>query len=292
MDAKIFVYGFCLLAIIAGTGFWQYTMGIDEAEKELLLARGQVGTVDDSIKQAKAWLAARKEAAALIAAAKVIETDNQTLKDEVKKIKDKRQDVAKVFAASIERARSEMNGMVIPDLTLTNGMRLKNAKIQSLDEKITVIQHAEGVSKVPTENLPANLQDRLRFGFTPGGIGVSAGLSTGRSSVFSTSASDSLVKMGQSKLPDVKEPETSTVASPPPMQASSPATPAPAATEGQRQSLGRVYTPGKGWERTGAGGTIAAPSLSDDNRYSTKPSDAVSKVKSRNDMPSSSGRGY
>lgn len=283
MDAKIIVYGFCLFAIIAGTGFWRYTMGIDEAEKDMLLARSQVNTVEDSVKSTKGWLEARKEAAALMAAAKVIEGDNEQIKTEIKQLQEKRKDVSKVFVSSIERARNEMNGKVLAEITLTTGVKLRNAKIQSLDQEITVFQHSEGVSKVPTASLPADFQDRLRYGFTPGGgepSSSSTPRATGSSSSLSTSVSDRLARAGMN-APQTPEPsETPVVASQPA------AAPATTPVTGQRESLGRVYTPGKGWERTGAGGNIAPPSLSSSTTgMPTKPSDAVSKVKKRSEMP-------
>ncbi|MES2594961.1 MAG: hypothetical protein V4662_06490 [Verrucomicrobiota bacterium] len=173
-------------------------MGIDEAEKEMLLARSQITTVEGSVKETKGWLTARKEASALIAAANVIEADNQIIKDAIKQLQDKRTDLSKVFASAISRARNEIQGVLLPEVTLTTGVRLRNAKIQSLDENITVFQHSEGVTKVPTANLPADLQDRLRYGFTPGGGGGSSTgpASTGSSSSLSTSFSDRLASAG------------------------------------------------------------------------------------------------
>lgn len=185
MDAKIIIYGFCLALVIAGSFFWRYTMQIDEAEKEMLLARQQMNASEDGVKQANGWLAARKEAAALIAAATVIEKDNKTLKDAVEVLQKKKAEMIKVFNSSIQRARQETAGMEFPELLLNSGVRFKKVKIQSVDESLVVLQHSEGVSKVPTSSLPAELVDRLRFGFMPGTTGGAAeasgsSLKTGR----------------------------------------------------------------------------------------------------------------
>lgn len=177
MDAKITIYGFCLALVIAGSFFWRYTMQIDDAEKEMLLARQQMNAADDGVKQAKGWLAARKEAAALIAAAAVIDKDNKALRDEVDTLRQKKSEAIKVFNTSIQRARQETVGMEFPDLLLTSGARFRNVKIQSLDESLAVLQHSEGVSKVPTSAMPPEMLDRLRFGFVPGTPGSAAGAS-------------------------------------------------------------------------------------------------------------------
>jgi hypothetical protein len=174
MDAKIIIYGFCLALVIAGSFFWRYTMQIDDAEKDMLLARQQMNATEDGVRQAKAWLAARKEAAALIAAAAVLEKDNKVLKEAVDVLQRKRAEIVKVFSSSIQRARQETVGMEFPELQLNSGARFKNVKIQSIDESLAVLKHSEGVSKVPASALPPEMLDRLRFGFIPGTSGNSA----------------------------------------------------------------------------------------------------------------------
>lgn len=172
MDGKIIVYGFCLALVIAGSLFWQYTMDIDEAQKDMLLARQQVNAAEDGVKQARAWHHARKEAAALIAAGAVIEKKNEELRQEISKLREKRKEVARIFQSSLQRVRDETQGMQLQELVLKTGVKFRNVKIQSVDENLAVLQHAEGVSKVPTEELPAEIQDRLRYGFVPGGAGT------------------------------------------------------------------------------------------------------------------------
>ena len=92
MDGKIIIYGFCLALVAAGSFFWKYTMDIDEVQKEMLLARQQLNASEDGVKQAKGWLNARKEAAALIAAGSVIEKKNEELRQAIQKLKDKRKE--------------------------------------------------------------------------------------------------------------------------------------------------------------------------------------------------------
>lgn len=168
MDVKVIIYGFCLALVIACSFFWRYTMQIDEAEKEMQLARQQVTATASGVSDAKAWLAARKEAAALIAAASVIEKDNGKLREVVDVLQRKKAEVAKVFTSSIQRARQETVGMEFPELQLNSGLKLRQVKIQSVDESLLVLKHAEGVSKLPASTMPAELIDRLRFGFIPG----------------------------------------------------------------------------------------------------------------------------
>ncbi|MES2594960.1 MAG: hypothetical protein V4662_06485 [Verrucomicrobiota bacterium] len=271
MDGKIFVYGLCLLAIITGTSFWMYTMDIDEAQKTVVLARQQLSAAEEGIKSSGAWITARKEASALITAAGIIEQQNQTLRDEVGVIKQQRTDLAKVFVASIERAREEMLGRVMAEVTLATGTTLKQASIQSSDPEVTVFQHSEGVSKVPTTILPSILLDKLRFGYKPDGVGVGPSVvdsvsgSAGSSSTMSsrptatridTSASDSLTRLGMNSTISSVDKKKRVV--PPPRD------PNRIKIEGdaslwksvERTSIGRAYIPGQGWLKVGADGPI------------------------------------
>jgi hypothetical protein len=282
MDAKIIVYGFCLVAIICGASFWSYTMGIDDAQKDVFSARQQLAVIEDSMKQAKGWLKARKEAAALISAASIIEKENEALRNEIASIRGQRRDVAKVYTSSIERARTEFVGTTLPEVSLASGTRFRNAKIQSLDSEITVIHHSEGVSKVPTADLPPEIQDRLRYGFNPGGLGSQSKEKKDTSST--TTASDRAMRLGLSSAP-VASPTTEDRAAP---AISAPQTPAEAV--GQRESLGRVFIPGKGWQRMGAGGSVAAPQLSSSTTFGSRNPESVSKVKTRAEMNQQNGR--
>ncbi len=271
MDGKIFAYGLCLLALIAGTGFWTYTMDIDEAEKDATLARQQLSAVEDGIKHSQAWIVARKEASALITAAGVIEQQNQAVRDEIAAIKEQRLSLAKVFLGSIERARGDMLGRVMAEVTLATGTTLRQASIQSIDPEITVFQHSEGVSKVPTTILPSVLLDRLRFGYQPEGVAigpsvVESGSSGSTSSStyarptatkIDTSASDSLTRLGMNSTISTLD-QKKKKALPPPRD------PNRIKVEGdpalwknvERSSIGRAYIPGQGWLKVGADGPI------------------------------------
>lgn len=289
MDAKIFVYGFCLVAITAGSSFWSYTMGIDEAQKDVFSARQQLAVSEEGIKQAKAWLTARKEASALISAAAIIEKDNEALRGEIASARTQRRDVSKVFTSTVERARSLFVGTMHPELTLSTGAKFRNAKVQSFDSEITVLQHSEGVSKVPTAALPPEIQDRLRYGFNPGGLGNDS-KPTSYNSNANLSASDRVARLGMSSAPVVSPGGESTTPAAVTYSSSEPATSVP--VEGQRESLGRVYVPGKGWERVGAGGTVAAPQLSTPvpSGFGSRSPESVSKVKTRAEMEHQYGK--
>lgn len=271
MDGKIIVYGFCLLALIAGSSFWAYTLELDDAQKEVVLARQQFTVAEEGIKQTKAWMAARKEAAALIAASQIIEQENQKLNAEIELIKQDRTNLARAFLSSIQKAREESLGVVIPEVILTTGTTLKQARIQSLDPAITIFQHEQGVSKVPSTTLPEDLLERFKFGYSPGGVTADAlvveeslQISTFGSGVrappttrISTDASDSVAQLGMNEA-------ISSVADKKRKARPAPRDPNRVKVYGdpalwknvERSSIGRAYIPGQGWLRVGPDGPI------------------------------------
>lgn len=268
MDGKIIVYGICLVIIAAAASLWSYTMGIDEAEKELALARHQLAAAQEGVRTAEAWIHARKEAMALITAGGILEKENQGLRDQVAGLQQKLNELQALFAASVQRGRDEITRVVIPEVTLSNGMLLRAVRIQSADPEQAVLLHSGGVSKVSTAVLPADMLDRFRFGSFPGQVSGEASL-TGASmsgdpaSAASvkpgTSASDSLVRLGLEGAVSGKDAGRKKT-----MPTFTPRDPERVKREGdpalwksvERTSVGRAYIPGQGWLRVGADGPI------------------------------------
>jgi len=268
MDAKIIVYGFCLVAIVSGSFFWRYAMEIDDAQKDVDQARADLAQIEGGIKQTQAWMAARKEAAALIMAASVLDRENEPLRAEVQALQQKRMEVAKLFLASIERAREETTGRILPELTMATGTTFKEVKILSVDAEIATLHHTGGVSKVPTTILPSNLLDRLRYGYNPAGLGVGPSVferpppttlgttSSPTTSTLSTAASDSLVRLGMnSDSSSNSKKKTSPSKYRDPNRVKIEGDPALWKSV-ERTSIGRAYIPGQGWLRVGADGPI------------------------------------
>jgi hypothetical protein len=270
MNANITVYAFCLLLVIAGSSFWSYTMKIDDAEKERALAAQQLAASGEAVKQAKAWLAARREALALITAAGILEQKNEALRTEVAIHRQKRLEIAKNFISAIERGRSDFLGTMIHDLALANGVRLRQARIQAADSETAVLVHSGGITKVSTALLPEVILDRFRFGYLPGGVSTSASASSPetahtihatsalQTSKLGTTASDSLARLGMdSNVAAIQKNKKAKAA----LQSSDPER---IKIEGdpalwksvKRTSIGRAYVPGQGWLKIGVNGPI------------------------------------
>lgn len=271
MNTNIIVYAVCLVLVVTGASFWSYTMEIDEAEKDRVLARQQLAAAEDGVKMARGWLAARKEALALITAAGIIEQQNEAIRAELAIHQNKRLEVARSFITAIERGRGELIGTQIQEISLANGTRLHSARLQSIDPETAVILHSGGISKISTALLPDVVLDRFRFGYMPGGVGVDPTASISTSSTTSTavpassmsyngstSASDSLVRLGmdanitartkgtQKKIMTTqRDPERVKIEGDPALWKSV-----------ERTSIGRAYVPGQGWLRIGSDGPI------------------------------------
>lgn len=277
MDGKIITYAILLLAIIGGVTGFLYTTDVDEAQKDFILTQQQLGQTEESVKQARISYEQRKEATAIITVAHIINRENEALRTEIRTLKQKREELAKAFRGTIQRVREDSVGLVLPEIPLTTGSTLKNAKLQAVDDQLTVIQHSEGVSKVPTSTLPAALLDRFRFGFMPGTTsstinlisdpdssplqkppaGAASKSHESSSSTLRSSTSDALVRMAmESPNEPAKKnpvPAGTTYIDPKIMEIEG----NPALWQSvERQSIGRAYIPGQGWLKIGPKGPI------------------------------------
>ncbi|MEQ1749408.1 MAG: hypothetical protein ABL974_08300 [Prosthecobacter sp.] len=271
MDGKFIIYIVFFLCIIGGVSAVLYTTDVDEAQKEFILTQQQLSQIEEATKQTRISCDLRKEAAAIITAAHIIDRDNEIIRTETRALEKKRDDLAKAFVGTIQRIREDSVGLILPEIALTTGSTLKNAKIQAVNEDITLIQHSEGVSKIPTNTLPNSLLDRFRFGYAPGGVGViiestpetpavrqpNSGASINSTTNFRSGASDSLARLGMDG-PSEK------IQKPVPVRNISSSDPKVMAIEGnpslwksvERQSIGRAYIPGQGWLKIGPKGPI------------------------------------
>ncbi len=271
MDGKFVIYIVFFLCIIGGISGFLYTTDVDEAQKEFILTQQQLSQIEEAAKQARISHDLRKEAAAIITAAHIIDRDNEIIRTETRTLEKKRDDLAKAFVGTIQRVREDSVGLILPEIPLTTGSTLKNAKIQAVDEDLTLIQHSEGVSKIPTNTLPNSLLDRFRFGYAPGGVRViietapetpsvkqpNSGASNNSTSDFRTGTSDSVARLGGDG-PSEK------LKKPVPAQKNASSDPKLMAIEGnpalwksvERQSIGRAYIPGQGWLKIGTKGPI------------------------------------
>jgi hypothetical protein len=278
MDGKIIIYALFILSVLGGVAGILYTTDVDEAQKDLILTRQQLGQAEESLKQANEVFAQRKEAVAIITAAHIIDHDNETLRTEISGLQKKREEMNRTFAATIQRVRETSVGLVLPEICLTTGNTLRNAKIQALNHDLTVIQHTDGVSKVPTESLPNTLLDRFRFSNAPARPGApietvpdkptlrqpetkpnqSPGPRSSESYSFPSNTSDAIARLGEGG------PAKSAQAAPAAVPNPTSNDPRTMEIEGdpalwqsvERQSVGRAYIPGQGWLKIGSKGPI------------------------------------
>ena len=275
MDGKIIIYALFILSVLGGVAGILYTTDVDEAQKDLILTRQQLGQAEESLKQATEVFTQRKEAVAIITAAHIVDHDNETLRTEISAPQKKREEMNRNFAGTIQRVREASVGLELPEIRLSTGNTVRNAKIQAVNQDITVIQHNDGVLKVPTENLPNALLDRFRFSNAPARQGEpietvpnkppvrqpetksdqSPSPRSSEAYSFPSSTSDAITRLGEGGPA-----KAAPVAVPNPVSND----PRAMEIEGnpalwqsvERQSIGRAYIPGQGWLKIGSKGPI------------------------------------
>ena len=271
MDGKIIAYLVFLFGIFGVIFGVYYTMDIDDVTKEMSLAQQQVNSMDTSISSEKNILEWRRELAAMLKVTEIMSNEQDAIRSELRGLQQRETELGRTFLLAIQRVREEAIGTVLDTIPLNNGVILKAARIQNIDEDIMTVLHSEGVSKVPTENLPSELKDRFRFGSGAGAAGAT-NQSNGSLPAFETpsyrtgpkySVSDRVASTGSSIYSVTADPGAANkkVAAAN-ARASEKGDPS---VEGNpalwksvtRHSLNRAYIPGQGWLEVGTKGPIS-----------------------------------
>ncbi|MES2507828.1 MAG: hypothetical protein V4599_14070 [Verrucomicrobiota bacterium] len=168
MEGKFVVYFFLILAMLgAGYGIY-HTTEIDDANKELIDASSQIGSLEDLVRKQKAYIELRQEAVALLTASGIMQKEVSALRNEIAQHRQAQVAARKDFDQAIAVSRSQSAGLVLEDPVLPSGVRLRNARVEKVEGDITTISHSEGISKIGPEMLPKELKDRFRFGMAMG----------------------------------------------------------------------------------------------------------------------------
>lgn len=276
MDGKIFVYLVCLAGIIGLIAFVNFSNAIDEGTQQLTLTQQQVDSMSGTIRGQKELLELRKEVAALLTVCGILDRDVEAIRNEIRVLRESETSLRRSFEQAVVQVRTDTIGKVFPAVPLSNGVTLRNARVQSIDADILTILHSEGVSKISAETLPPDLQDRLRFGNKPSNSAATyqqpsdrytaSSLSTGSftstansTPVVNTAVSDGLLRMmaqqGSAEPSDKKDSKA---------KATTRSNKSVVSETGDaglwrsvtRESLGRAYIPGQGWLEVGPDGPI------------------------------------
>lgn len=239
MDSKIVVYGICMAMIIAALAFWFHMLSVDEINSELLLARQETATMSNDFELLSRQLAVRKEVAALLGAVTVMETNNRQLEAEIEQIRKSKVGAVAAYRDAISRVREQWVGKELPSLSLRSGVSLHQVKVQSLGEKEVVLKHDGGIVKVAMDDLPESITNMLLFKFNVESVFDGSDKAGSKFRADRTMASDRLASEGKRMAPDSPISRSNSFIRP-----SSPNGLPGGAT---RESLGRLYIPGRGW---------------------------------------------
>lgn len=164
--AKVIIYAFLLVAIIAGGYAIHYTTEVDEANKDLIAAQNQVSSLQNHVKSQTAFLEIRREIKALLSASVIMQQEAATIRQEVRKLREDEFAARRDFEQAIQKSRNDAAGLVINDAVLPSGLRLFNARVQKVEGDVTTVSHSDGISQLTPDMLPAELKERFRFGMS------------------------------------------------------------------------------------------------------------------------------
>lgn len=164
MESKFYLYFVILIGIIGGCYTMYLNQDMDALNQKLIQTKHAVSNADGQIAKTQQQIDQKKEIAAILQLIETRKAEKDSLITEIKGIQDLEPALAESMNQAITKIRRESVGMSFPELTLASGTILKNAQIQKVEEEEVIIQHAEGVKRAKSADLPPALKDRLRLG--------------------------------------------------------------------------------------------------------------------------------
>lgn len=151
-----------LLALVAsGLGAYQY-------HKDLRAVQGEKNSAEQTLKEANEALQLSKAKTAEISQqlAKLAGEEKgakASLEGEIAALQKTKSDLAKEFTLAVQQVREATVGMRWPTLTLADGRTLLAPVVRNVSESSVELAHNAGSEQVPGNNLPQELQERLRL---------------------------------------------------------------------------------------------------------------------------------
>ena len=71
------------------------------------------------------------------------------------------------FSRDIDQVRQKTKDEVLPEIVLMDETRLKKARFNQIKDNIVILEHADGIARVPLTNMPQDWVGRLALGWNP-----------------------------------------------------------------------------------------------------------------------------
>jgi|GEM_PF-1063410 len=152
-----------LLLFCTAFGGWYLYQKHDSAQKELVEISKSSSAYEQTLTARRSELQAFVKVLELQKKIQSTQADILGIKEKDGKIKD---DISKLVterARIVSKTRQSMIGMILPELTLTDGRKLAQVKILKADDSGLSVSLPVGVLKILPSELPDDMQQRLHY---------------------------------------------------------------------------------------------------------------------------------
>lgn len=164
MNWRVIAYMLAFVAVVFGTFAWQQERQNKEALVQLGLLKAQAEIAARRVEQAERL---KREQAEIAEHEKQIadqELRVRQLRQDLERLRDRISLLRQEFERDVVAVRAASVGMDLGDLLLPSGVRLRECRIQRVEDSGVLVGHALGVAQLTHQDLPQKVRDRLRYG--------------------------------------------------------------------------------------------------------------------------------
>jgi hypothetical protein len=178
MEVKTAAWATVALIIASFGGVVIFAIERESIKSDLVKARAAFNGQQAMLDTRRKTLADRKSAYTLVqgrvAAIQEVtqriksqEDKNTQITKEIERLRGEWAGKRASFAKTIETVRQKTQDGTIPELVLGDGKILKSARFKEIKDKIAILEHTDGIARVPLDNMPVDWVGRLALGWNP-----------------------------------------------------------------------------------------------------------------------------
>ena len=178
MEVKTAAWGIVSLVIVAFGGIVIYAIEREGIKSDLSKSQSELNTVKALIETRQKSVVDRKEAYAALQERinlltstteriKAIESQNEQLRTTIDQRRAQWTNTRAAFAKDIDAIRQKTKDEILPSMILADGKALKSVRFKDLKDATAILEHADGIAKVPLTNMPPDWTARLALGWNP-----------------------------------------------------------------------------------------------------------------------------
>ena len=171
MEVKTAAWGTVGLVIVAFGAVVIYAIEREVIKNDLIKARNGLTGQQALLVNRKKSLSDLQDSLASIEAVtervRILEEKNAITLKQVETLRENWSSIKGTFAKHIDSVRQKMRDERIPMLTLADGSVLKLVHFKEANATTIVLEHTDGIAKVPLKNMPPDWIGRLALGWNP-----------------------------------------------------------------------------------------------------------------------------